>query len=136
MTDRFRSIPLGFDAPPTERGKPAVDLKKAAAIRRLDRLAQFLDSGVSLFGIRFGLDPIVGLVPVVGDVIMTVAAIYIVLEAATLGVRPRVIAMMLINVLIDFLLGAIPIAGEVFDVFYRANNRNIRLLKKELLNDV
>ena len=135
MSERF-SFPLGFDAPPTERQKPAVDLKKEAAIRRLDRLARFLDSDFSVFGIRFGLDPIVGLIPVLGDVIMTVAAVYIVIEAAMLGVRTQVIAMMLVNVLIDFLLGAIPIAGEVFDVFYRANNRNIRLLKKELLKDV
>lgn len=128
------SLPIGFDANVPDRQKPAQDLRRDAALQRLDRIADLMDSRYSIFGIRFGLDPIIGLFPVVGDLMMMGVSIYLLLEAAHLGARKRILLLMLINIFLDTLIGAVPIAGSVFDLLFKANNRNIRLLKKELLS--
>lgn len=115
--------------------KDAVRAERAAAVRRLDRLADLLDSRFRLFGVRFGIDGLISLIPVAGDLAMTVVSLYLVAEAARLGARKRVIAQMIFNVAVDTVLGAVPLIGDVFDILYKANNANIRLLKKELSRD-
>jgi hypothetical protein len=107
-------------------------------IERLDRLAMLLDTAFVLPGtnIRFGADALIGLVPGVGDGITTALAAYIVYEAHRLGVPRRVLIRMISNVAIDGLAGAVPLIGDLFDVAFRANRRNVRILREHFGLDV
>jgi hypothetical protein len=104
------------------------------ALARLDFLATLLDSAFLIPGtnVRFGLDGIIGLVPGIGDAITTAMSAWIVYEAKQLGVPKHVLARMIGNVALDGLVGAVPLAGDVFDVMFRANRRNIKLLREHL----
>ena len=103
-------------------------------VERLDRLATLLDTVLVIPGtnIRFGADAIVGLVPGIGDVLTTGLSAYIVYEAHRLGAPQHVIMRMIANVAFDSVITAVPVAGSVADVFFRANRRNMRLLREWL----
>jgi Domain of unknown function (DUF4112) len=103
-------------------------------IARIDALATLLDTAFVLPGInvRFGLDALIGLVPGIGDAITTAMSLYIVHEARQLGAPRHVIIRMFGNVMIDGLIGAVPLFGDAFDVLWRANRRNMRLLQEWL----
>lgn len=81
---------------------------------------------------RVGLDPIVGLLPGVGDVLGLAVAAYPLIEARRLGVGKRVLLRMVGNVAVDAAVGAVPLLGDLFDAAFKANVRNLRLLEKEL----
>ncbi|WP_281301525.1 MULTISPECIES: DUF4112 domain-containing protein [unclassified Iodidimonas] len=102
-------------------------------LKRLEGLADLLDSRFRIpgLGVRVGLDGIIGLIPGIGDAVMALVSLYLVAEAVHMGARKRVIAQMLANIGIDFLLGSIPVAGDLFDIAFKVNNRNIALLKAE-----
>ncbi len=106
-------------------------------IARLDVLATLLDTAFVLPGtnVRFGLDGLLGLVPGIGDIVTTAMSLYIVHEARELGAPGHVIARMLGNVALDGIIGAVPLAGDLFDVMWRANRRNMRLLQDWLTSD-
>jgi hypothetical protein len=99
---------------------------------RAQKLANLMDTKIKIpfLGIRFGLDFIVGLIPVVGDLIMTGLAISIVGMAKSMGVPKEFRLVMLRNIAIDFLLGLIPLLGDVIDMFYRSNQKNVRIIEK------
>lgn len=101
---------------------------------RLERLAHWLDDRYRVpgTGIRFGWDSVVGLIPGLGDGATTILALYIVLRARHLGVPRAVIMRMAANVAADLVLGAVPIVGDLADVGFKANRRNIRMLQKHL----
>jgi len=103
-------------------------------IARLDALASLLDTALLIPGtnIRFGLDAVIGLVPGIGDAVTTAMSLFIVHEAHLLGAPGHVIARMLANVALDGLVGAVPIVGDAFDVMWRSNRRNMRLLRQWL----
>ena len=107
---------------------------RAERVARIDALATLLDTAfvVPGTGIRFGLDALIGLVPGIGDAITTLLSLYIVHEARALGAPRLLIGRMLANVALDGLVGVVPIAGDVFDVAWRANRRNIALLRAHL----
>ena len=107
---------------------------RGARIARIDALATLLDTALVIpgTGIRFGLDALIGLFPVVGDTITTALSLFIVHEAYQLGVPGHVVARMLANVALDGVLGAVPLVGDAFDVLWRANRRNVRLLMEWL----
>ncbi|WP_018719105.1 DUF4112 domain-containing protein [Arhodomonas aquaeolei] len=107
---------------------------EAAALRRLERFAVFMDAALPVPGTswRIGADALVGLLPGIGDGVMAVLALYPVLEARRLGVRRRTLARMLANIAVDFAVGSIPLAGDVFDAGFRANRRNVDLLRRTL----
>ena len=107
---------------------------RAERIARLDALATLLDTAFVLPGtqIRFGVDALIGLIPGIGDAITTLLALHIVREARELGAPPLLIARMLGNVAIDGIFGAVPLVGDAFDVAWRANRRNIKLLREHL----
>ena len=109
----------------------AVD--RARTIRRLSRLAFILDTAVTIPGtkVRVGLDPVLGLVPVAGDAISAVLSLYIIVEAARLGATKKILGLMLLNVAADFVVGSIPLAGDVADVLMKANVRNLKLMNIE-----
>ena len=79
-------------------------------------------------GLRFGLDPLVGLIPGIGDAMTTVVSLYIISLAGRCGLPRITVARMALNVLIDMLLGAVPLVGDAFDVWWKANQKNARLL--------
>ena len=103
-------------------------------LARIDALSQLLDTAFLIPGtnVRFGIDALIGLVPGIGDAVTTVMALYIVSEARALGAPRSLIARMLANVAVDGLVGAIPVLGDVFDVAFRANRRNMALLRGHL----
>ena len=107
---------------------------RAAIISEFERLARLLDSRWRIPGtsIRFGLDPIVGLVPGLGDLAAGLVSGYIVLLAARLGLPSHLLARMIGNVLVDVVFGSVPLIGSVFDLFYKANRRNLRLLERHV----
>ena len=100
-------------------------------VARLRTLSRLLDSQFRIPGtnFRFGLDAIVGLVPGLGDVAGAVASSAIIFEAARLGAPKSVLARMMANVGIEMLVGAVPALGDLFDVVFKANNRNMRLIE-------
>ena len=103
-------------------------------LQRVDRLAMLLDARyrIPLTRIHFGWDAVVGVVPVVGDLLMATVSLGLVRDARRLGASHRSVARMAGYVGIDLLLGAIPLIGPVFDVFYRANLRVLQLLIEEI----
>ncbi|MEQ8233187.1 MAG: DUF4112 domain-containing protein [Gammaproteobacteria bacterium] len=97
---------------------------------RLRRLAWWLDSSIRIPGTswRIGLDGLLGLVPGIGDAAAAVASGYIVLSAVRLGVPWSLTARMVFNVILEGVVGVVPIAGDLFDFAFKANERNVRLL--------
>ncbi|MFL6651117.1 MAG: DUF4112 domain-containing protein [Sulfurifustaceae bacterium] len=98
--------------------------------RRLRHLAWLLDSSIPLPGTRFtiGVDALLGLFPVVGDLLGVLISSYIVKEAARLGAPRIVLARMAFNIAVEGVIGIVPFAGDVFDAAWKANQRNVRLL--------
>ena len=82
--------------------------------------------------IRYGIDGLIGLIPVVGDIITTAISLWVVREARALGAPWHITARMLGNVAVDGVVGLVPVAGDAFDVMFRANVRNVRMLKRWL----
>ena len=103
-------------------------------LRRLERLAVVLDSAIVIPGtrFRFGADALLGLFPGGGDVVGAALSVYVVVEAARLGVPAAALARMIGNVVVDTTLGAIPVAGDLFDAYWKANLRNIEILRAHL----
>jgi hypothetical protein len=103
-------------------------------LERLDQLATLMDTAFMIPGtkIRFGLDGLIGLVPGIGDVINTAISSWIVYEARRLGISRFAMARMIGNVAIDGVVGVVPILGDAFDVAFRANRRNIKILRDQL----
>ncbi len=110
---------------------------RAERIARLDALATLLDTAFILPGtnVRFGLDALIGLVPGIGDAVTTAMSLYIVHEARQLGAPRHVLLRMLTNVALDGFIGAVPLVGDAFDVMWRANRRNMRLLQQWLARE-
>jgi len=104
---------------------PKKHIPELAYIGRISRL---MDSQVEVFGVRFGLDPIIGLVPVLGDIVAFGISGLLVIAAIRHGASGRVLFLMMANIVLDFLIGGIPIVGDIADFFMRTNNRNYRLL--------
>ncbi len=102
----------------------------ARRLARLRRLAHVMDTALRIPGtrIRFGADSALGLVPGAGDVIGLGISAFALMEAVRLGAPPRLIARMVGNVAIDTGLGAIPVAGDIFDLLFKSNTRNLKLL--------
>lgn len=105
---------------------------KNEQMRTVNRISHLLDSRFTIPGtnIRFGLDPIVSLFPVAGDLATTVISLALINTMRKHGASEKLILKMTINIVIDFAFGSIPILGTIFDVYYKANNRNVKLLRE------
>ena len=110
------------------------DHRPSTSLARLRQIAELYDAGIRIpgVGIRIGLDPIIGLIPGLGDLIGAGVSLWIVAEAIRLGASGFVLFRMVANIAIDTLGGAIPVAGDVFDAFWKANLKNVRLLERHL----
>ena len=106
----------------------------AARLTRLRRLAWLLDAQFRLPGtkFRFGVNSLFGLSPVVGDVALGFVSLYLIWEAKRLGAPQALLGKMLANVAIEVVGGAVPILGDVFDMAFKANLRNLALLERWL----
>ena len=113
---------------------PFGELTREQRLARIETLAKLLDIAFILPGtkIRYGVDGIIRLIPVVGDVLATAFSLWLVREARALGAPWHVTARMLGNVAVDGVVGIVPLAGDAFDVLFRANMRNVRLLRRWL----
>ena len=110
--------------------QPSTDTRLA----RARVLARALDSAVGIPGtkVRFGLDPIIGLVPGLGDLAGAALSGYIVLVGIQLGASRSVVLRMLANVAIDTVVGAVPLVGDLFDAGWKSNNRNVALIERQV----
>lgn len=96
-----------------------------------EKISYWMDSKYKVLGFRFGLDPLIGLVPFF-DVIPSIISLYLVLIALNHKLPLRIILKMIFNVFADYLTGSIPILGDIFDFRFKANVKNIRILKSNL----
>lgn len=114
--------------PPPRRGRRELDPE-------LELLAQWMDSVFEIpgLGIRFGLDALIGLIPGLGDTLTTLASLYILGAARRYGVPRITMVRMAANIALDYVLGAVPLVGDIFDVYWKANLRNVALLRRHLL---
>ena len=101
-------------------------------LKGVEEIARLMDAKFKVPGtnFRFGLDPILGLLPVVGDATSLAISGGLVLYMIKYGASRKVAIMMLINILLDATIGSIPVLGAIFDFFFKANTRNIKLLKE------
>ncbi len=115
-----------------DKDRMPVELQRhQAALARLERYATLMDARFRVPGsrIRFGLDPIIGLLPGFGDAVGLALSLYVVVEAIRLGVSKRVLFRMLRNVGLEALVGVVPVLGDLFDIGFKANMRNAGLLR-------
>ena len=106
--------------------------KATKALLKAQKLANLLDTAVKLpfIPIRIGLDSIVGLIPGAGDALMLFVSLRIVWLGKSLGMPKALIAQMVKNSAIDFGLGFIPFVGDIVDIFYKANQKNVRIMER------
>jgi hypothetical protein len=104
--------------------------------KKLDNLAWLLDNSIKIPGTswRIGLDGIIGLIPGIGDLAAGGLSTYILYQALKLKVPRAIIARMALNVLLESVIGVIPILGDLFDFVFKANQRNVNLMRKYVLN--
>ena len=124
-------------SPPRPRSTPEAQtaVVGGAHRERVRLLARVLDDAIRIPGtnIRIGLDSLIGLIPGAGDVAGGAVSAYIILTAARLGASKSVLARMLSNVALDSLVGTFPVLGDVFDVAWKSNRRNVDLLERHLI---
>jgi hypothetical protein len=117
-----------------DRVERYADPQIAQSVTRIEAIARLMDDLFEIPGtnVRVGLDAIIGLVPVVGDLVSQAISGYIIWEARQLGVSRLTMARMIGNSAIDTVVGIVPFAGDAFDVAFRANRKNLTLLKRHL----
>ena len=109
-----------------------IDPAKHARIEQLMQIAELMDGQFTVPGtdIQFGLDAIIGLVPGIGDLVSGAISIWLIREARRLGVPRWLVARMVWNVAVDVTIGAVPVAGDAFDFAWKANRKNMALLRR------
>jgi hypothetical protein len=108
----------------------------AAAERRIGRVTHVLDELVSVPGtpIKVGLDPVIGVIPIAGDALAALIGLWVILEASRFGVPRVVLGRMVANLVMDLGIGAIPLLGDAYDLFFRSNSRNLELFRRHALD--
>lgn len=103
-------------------------------LKRIRKIANLLDTAIGIPGTKFriGLDPILGLIPGGGDLITAGISAYMIYLAARFGLKKEEIGKMIVNVAIETAIGSIPIGGDIFDAYFKANIRNLEILEKHL----
>ncbi|OGX91449.1 DUF4112 domain-containing protein [Hymenobacter coccineus] len=114
--------------------RPAVPapLDLDARLRWVEHVARLMDSQFRLPGtrFRFGLDPLLGLIPIVGDLSSTAVSVALLLTMLRHGASGAVVVRMALNILLDTVVGAVPVLGNIFDFAYKSNERNVALLRR------
>lgn len=118
---------------PRGAGRAGPRPRRGQSLERLRRLSRILDSAIPLpGGYRIGMDGIIGLIPGIGDTIGSAFSGYIILEAARLGASTPMLLRMVFNVLLESVIGVVPVLGDLFDFAWKANEKNVRLLETQL----
>lgn len=104
-------------------------------LKTAQQLTELLESRFNVAGYRFGLDPILGLVPGLGDAISLLLSLYLLWIAAQLKTPPEKINQMMANIAVDFFLGLVPLVGDVGDFLYKANSKNLAILLDDAKHD-
>jgi len=104
------------------------------ALKRLERFSFWTDRNfrIPLTGVRVGFGPMIALVPGIGDIVDLLMSLWVVNEARRIGATKRLLGRMLGHLIIDFFGGLLPVVGDAFDIFYKANSRNTDLLREHL----
>ena len=99
---------------------------------RLKLLSKRLDDSIKIPGTnqKFGIDAIVGIIPILGDFIGVIFSAYIMYSGIKMGVSPKIVTKMAMNIAIDFIIGSFPVIGDIFDVLWKANKRNVELIEE------
>ncbi|MDB5601868.1 MAG: hypothetical protein JWN71_3912 [Xanthobacteraceae bacterium] len=123
--------------PPNQIGGFPRGASRRDRVAQLDALATLLDTAFLIPGtnVRFGIDALIGLVPGIGDAITTAMSLWLIHQARQLGAPKHLIARMLGNTALDGLVGIVPFLGDAFDVMFRANRRNMKLLRDWIERD-
>ncbi|HCS54272.1 MAG TPA: DUF4112 domain-containing protein [Planctomycetaceae bacterium] len=129
VKDRFADLSSG-----NSKVSSLLSQDQERVLRTIGQMEYWLDDKFRLPGtsIRFGWDTIIGLVPGVGDAVTAALALYIVWNARSLNIGRWTQFRMISNILFDTVLGAVPLVGDMFDVAFRANRKNLKLIMKEL----
>ena len=124
--------PDGTISAKSDRVIPPIDDPRLTRVRTLARV---LDTAIRIPGtnFRFGLDPIIGLVPGLGDAASAILSGYVILTGIQLGAPRSVVARMIANVALDTLAGSVPILGDLFDASWKSNQRNVALLERHVV---
>lgn len=123
---------------PANDKRQVTNAERQATLKRLQRFSTLTDSAVRIpfTRVNVGAEAVIGLIPVIGDVTGLILSGYVLMEAHRIGASRRVKAHMVKNMAIDAAVGSVPLLGDAFDVFYKANIRNTRLLREELERDL
>ena len=126
MPDQARAIPMRPEFP--------LGSDPASVRKRIEMMEKLLERSFHVPGTKMpvGLDSIIGLVPVAGDIIAAVMGLYCVWEARNLGMSKWHLVRMAGNVGFDTMVGAVPVAGDLFDFLFMSNTRNLRIIRKHL----
>ena len=102
---------------------------------RLKLLSKRLDNNFTIPGtkVKIGLDPIMGAIPIIGDLIGALLSTYIMYSGIKMGVPRSVVAQMATNIALDFTIGWIPIIGDIFDIIWKSNKRNVKLIEEAMM---
>ena len=113
---------------------PAHDSSRLKTLSRIRRLSRLMDTAFKIPGLKLkvGLDPIIGLIPGGGDLVTAVISVYILFLATRFRLPKRVLGQMVLNIGLEAIVGTVPLLGDVFDVFYKSNIRNLDLLEAHL----
>lgn len=119
---------------PPSHSSAALTDARAPRVQRLRRLSHLLDNAIVIpgTGYRIGLDPIIGLIPGGGDTVGMIFSSAIVMEAARMGASKPVLQQMVFNILLETVAGTVPVVGDIFDVTWKSNIRNMTLLEDHL----
>lgn len=123
--DQFKQIADQF---------PVLSKEPAMVRQRVEAMETLLERSFRIPGVNLpvGLDSIIGLIPVVGDIVTAAMGAYVIWEARNLGMSKWQLMRMAANVGVDTLLGAVPLVGDAFDMIWRSNSKNLRIIKRHL----
>lgn len=114
---------------------PRTDEQRTRSLAEVEALAWLLDNSIPVPGTggrRFGIDAVIGLVPGIGDIVSGALGLIVVWRGSRMGLPRIVVGRMLLNTLLDIAIGAIPILGDAFDLWFKASTRNLRLMRRHL----
>ena len=108
----------------------APTVNRAASIARVKRIARIMDTAWGIPGtkMRFGADSLIGLVPGAGDLVTMGISLYMLAEAHRLGIPKSILLKMAGNIAVDTGIGSVPLVGDVFDLFFKSNSKNVKLI--------
>ncbi len=102
------------------------------SLKQAKRIAKLLDGQFEIFGFKFGIDPLLGLVPGMGEIISFLLAIYVIKAGYEVNLPQTKINQMFVNVVLDLLIGAVPLLGDVADFWFKASDKNIKIIEDYL----